>query len=846
MISKMAMPELLAIFDHAPVGIVFVREGLLQHCNRRFCELSGYAEDEVFGQRARVLYESEAEYERLRHWAREALLAGDPFDAEIPMRRRDGSLIYCRLHAAAIDRDNPREGTVWIVEDLEEQTRIRDELWNAQRDLEATFAAANVGIVLIRGRRIVRANPRLAEMFCYRENELPGRSARLFYISDADFEAAGEIYPLIAAGGTHRREQWLRRKDGASFWALMIGRFVDAQHPDLGSVWIIEDMSERKRQDELLQSALTEQKMIFDNAAFGIVYVSGAHLQRCNDRFADMLGFDSGKLIGRFVREIFPGEAAYAEYASAAEAGLRRDGSFVGEVQLQRRDGSLFWVRATAKRVGWDQGGGAIWVVEDITERRLAQEALLRAHDELETRVAARTAELETANVQLQSEIFERMQAEKRIWHIAHHDALTGLPNRALLQDRLDQALIAAERNRNHVAVLFLDLDRFKNVNDSLGHDVGDALLQIVADRLVAVVRDIDTVCRLGGDEFVIILGAVNGPDDAVLICERIIAALAQPVDAMGHALRASTSIGIAFYPDDASDAPTLMKSADAAMYAAKSRGRNNFQFFSADLNAEALRFFQLEQKLRHAVGNRELVLYYQPQVDTSAHRVCALEALVRWQSPKSGLVPPAEFIPVAEETGLIVELGEWVLREACRQLREWHEAGWPRVPVAVNLSARQFQQRDLVARIRNILDETGLSPDMLELEITESCLMHSVDDALAQVRALAEMGIRLVIDDFGTGYSSLSYLKRFPVSQLKIDRSFVRDLCTDREDAAIVSSIIGLARTLDLDVVAEGVETTAQLAALRYEGCTFCQGYLFSRPRPAAEVAAIFGAMVA
>ena len=846
MISKMAMPELLAIFDHAPVGIVFVREGLLQHCNRRFCELSGYAEDEVFGQRARVLYESEAEYERLRHWAREALLAGDPFDAEIPMRRRDGSLIYCRLHAAAIDRDNPREGTVWIVEDLEEQTRIRDELWNAQRDLEATFAAANVGIVLIRGRRIVRANPRLAEMFCYRENELLGRSARLFYISDADFEAAGEIYPLIAAGGTHRREQWLRRKDGASFWALMIGRFVDAQHPDLGSVWIIEDMSERKRQDELLQSALTEQKMIFDNAAFGIVYVSGAHLQRCNDRFADMLGFDSGKLIGRFVREIFPGEAAYAEYASAAEAGLRRDGSFVGEVQLQRRDGSLFWVRATAKRVGWDQGGGAIWVVEDITERRLAQEALLRAHDELETRVAARTAELETANVQLQSEIFERMQAEKRIWHIAHHDALTGLPNRALLQDRLDQALIAAERNRNHVAVLFLDLDRFKNVNDSLGHDVGDALLQIVADRLVAVVRDIDTVCRLGGDEFVIILGAVNGPDDAVLICERIIAALAQPVDAMGHALRASTSIGIAFYPDDASDAPTLMKSADAAMYAAKSRGRNNFQFFSADLNAEALRFFQLEQKLRHAVGNRELVLYYQPQVDTSAHRVCALEALVRWQSPKSGLVPPAEFIPVAEETGLIVELGEWVLREACRQLREWHEAGWPRVPIAVNLSARQFQQRDLVARIRNILDETGLSPAMLELEITESCLMHSVDDALAQVRALAEMGIRLVIDDFGTGYSSLSYLKRFPVSQLKIDRSFVRDLCTDREDAAIVSSIIGLARTLDLDVVAEGVETTAQLAALRYEGCTLCQGYLFSRPRPAAEVAAIFGATVA
>ncbi len=844
--SKMAMPELLAIFDHAPVGIVFVRGGLLQHCNRRFCELSGYAEDEVFGQRARVLYESEAEYGRLRRWAREALLAGDPFDAEIPMRRRDGSLVYCRLHAAAVDRDNPREGTVWIVEDLEEQTRIRDELWNTQRDLEATFAAANVGIVLIRERRIVRANPRLGEMFGYRDNELIGRSARLFYISDADFDAAGEIYPLIAAGGTHRREQWLRRKDGTSFWALLIGRFIDAQHPDLGSVWIVEDMSERKRQDELLQSALSEQKMIFDNAAFGIVYVSGAHLQRCNDRFAEMMGFPPGNMVGRFVRELFSDDAVHEEYAAAAEAGLRRDGSFVGEVRLRRRDGSLFWVRGTAQRVGWDQGGGAIWVVEDITERRLAQEALLRAHDELETRVAERTAELETANVQLQSEIFERMQAETRIWHIAHHDALTGLPNRALLQDRLDQALIAAERSAQRVALLFLDLDRFKNVNDSLGHDVGDALLRIVADRLVSVVRDVDTVCRLGGDEFVIILGAISGPDDSVLIAERIIEVLAQPVDAMGHLLQASTSIGIALFPDDARDAPSLMKSADAAMYAAKGRGRNNFQFYSADLNAEAMRFFQLEQKLRHAVGNRELVLYYQPQVDTAAHRVCALEALVRWQNPKAGLVPPAEFIPVAEETGLILELGEWVLREACRQMREWHDAGWPRVPVAVNLSARQFQQRDLVARICRILDESGISPDMLELEITESSLMQGVDEALAQVRALAGMGVRLAIDDFGTGYSSLSYLKRFPVSQLKIDRTFVRELCTDRDNAAIVPSIIGLAQTLDLEVVAEGVETTAQLAALRYEGCTLCQGFLFSRPRPAAEVAAIFGASVA
>jgi diguanylate cyclase (GGDEF)-like protein/PAS domain S-box-containing protein len=838
MISKMAMPELLAIFDHAPVGIVFVRAGQLQHCNRRFCEMLGYAEDEVFGQRARVLYQSETEYERLRRWAREALVGGD---AELPMRRRDGSLVHCRLHAAAVDRNNPRQGTVWIVEDLEEETRVRDELWAAQRDLEATFAAAHVGILLLRERRIVRCNPRINEMFGYQSGEVLGRSSRIFYVSDTDYQSVGEIYPIIAAGGTHRREQWLRRKDGSTFWALISGRYIDIQHPDLGSVWIVEDMSERKRQDERLEAALAEQRMIFDNTAFGIAYVSGRHLQRCNDRFAGMFGHVPAGLIGHLVSELFESERACDEFSAAAEEALRRQGDFIGEMRMQRRDGSLFWVRGTARRVSWEQGGGAIWVVEDVTERRQAQEALLRAHDELESRVAERTAELETANVQLQSEIFERMQAEKRVWHIAHHDSLTGLPNRALLQDRLSQALIAAERGRNRVAVLFLDLDRFKSVNDSLGHDIGDALLKCVADRLQSVVRDVDTVCRLGGDEFVIILGAIAGPDDAVMIAERIVEGLGRPADVQGHSLRASTSIGIALYPDDGRDAQTLMKNADTAMYSAKSRGRNNFQFFSADMNAAALRFFQLEQQLRHAVERNELLLHYQPQIDTVAHRVCGLEALVRWQRPEVGLMPPGEFIPVAEETGLILEIGEWVLREACRQMREWQDCGWPRVPVAVNLSARQFQQRDLAQRIRRILDEAGVAPEQLELEITESSLMHSVDEALAQVQALAAMGIRIAIDDFGTGYSSLSYLKRFPVSRLKIDRSFVRDLCVDREDAAIVASIIGLARTLGMEVVAEGVETPDQLSALRYEGCIVCQGYLFSKPRPASEVAALF-----
>ncbi|HEX5802799.1 MAG TPA: EAL domain-containing protein [Azospira sp.] len=843
MSRMLAVPELLAIFDHAPVGIVLVRDGLLHNCNRRFCEILGYAENEVFGQPARLLYENETEYLRLRRWARQSLIAGDPFDAELPLRRRDGSLVFCRLHAAAIHRDSPREGTIWIVEDIEEQTRVKEELWDTQRDLEATFDAAHVGIMLLRDRVIVRNNPRIEEMFGYGRGEMVGRSSRIFYISDADFAAVGEIYPLISAGGTHRREQWLRRKDGSTFWALVSGRYVDVQQPDLGSVWIVEDMSERKRQDERLQAALAEQRMIFDNAAFGITYVSGDHLQRCNDRFAGMLGYAAEELAGRLVTEIFPDDEHYREFAALAEEDLRRHGAFVGETQVRRKDDSLLWIRGTAQRVSWEQGGGAIWIAEDITERRQAQEALLRAHEELEQRVAERTAELESANVQLQSEIFERMQAEERVWHIAHHDALTGLPNRSLLQDRLGQALAGAERAGNRVAVLFLDLDRFKSVNDSLGHDVGDALLKGVASRLTAAVRDVDTVCRLGGDEFVILLGAIGTTDDAVMVAERIVNGLARPLEVMGHALRATTSIGIALFPEDGRDAQTLMKNADTAMYTAKSRGRDNFQFFSAAMNEAATSFFRMEQRLRRAVEQREFVLHFQPQVDISQHRVCGLEALVRWQDPEIGLIPPVEFIPVAEETGLILELGEWVLREACRQLRAWHDDGWPQVPVAVNLSPRQFQQSGLVERVRRILDETGVAPAMLELEITESSLMHSVEEALAQVQALADMGVRLAIDDFGTGYSSLAYLKRFPVHSLKIDRSFVRDLCEDRDDAAIVASIVGLARSLHLEVVAEGVETTAQLDALRGEGCLLCQGYLFSKPRPAEEVAAIFAA---
>ncbi|MDP2793411.1 MAG: EAL domain-containing protein [Sulfurisoma sp.] len=452
-----------------------------------------------------------------------------------------------------------------------------------------------------------------------------------------------------------------------------------------------------------------------------------------------------------------------------------------------------------------------------------------------------RTTELSGANQQLQAEIFVRLQAEQRIWHIAHHDGLTGLPNRTLLHDRLEQTLAQAERAGSRVAVIFLDLDRFKAINDTLGHGVGDELLKHVARRLSAVVRAVDTVSRLGGDEFVIVMAGIAGPEDAAVAAQKVIDALAAAVTIEGHSLRATPSLGIALFPDDGTAPLHLMKNADTAMYQAKARGRNTYEFFTQRLNAETERAFTLEQRLRLAIEAGHLVLHYQPLVDMETRKVASLEALLRWNDPEHGIILPGEFIPLAEETGLIVPIGQWVIAEALRQNRRWQEAGMPLLPVAVNLSPRQFRQKDLVGGIRALLAETGQPARLLELEITESTLLHDLDAALETLRELDAMGVRLAIDDFGTGYSSLNHLKRLPVHKLKIDQSFVRDLCHDRDDAAIVNAIIGLGSAMDLHVLAEGVETRDQLAALDKLGCRQYQGYLFSRPLPPDQVGQLF-----
>lgn len=420
--------------------------------------------------------------------------------------------------------------------------------------------------------------------------------------------------------------------------------------------------------------------------------------------------------------------------------------------------------------------------------------------------------------------------------HLAQHDFLTGLPNRMLLTERLSQAIALARRHKKQVALLFLDLDYFKHINDSLGHAIGDRLLQLVAARLSASVRVTDTVCRQGGDEFVILLTEIEHPQDAAQVAETLRAALAAPHLIDGRELHVNLSMGISVYPDDGIDVDTVMQNADTAMYHAKASGRNNYQFFRAEMNTMAVQRMFIQSSLRRALKQGEFVLHYQPQIDLASGAMTGTESLIRWLDPDRGLIYPDQFVPIAEECGLIVPIGRWVLREACRQVRIWLDSGLRAVPVAVNISAVEFRHKNFVEGLALILKETGLPPRYLELELTESILMDDAESSASVLGALKVVGVQLAIDDFGTGYSSLSYLKRFPIDTLKIDQSFVRDVATNADDAAIIGAVISMGKNLKQRVIAEGVETREQLAFLQAQRCGEGQGFQFSHPLSAED----------
>ncbi|MHB0888843.1 putative bifunctional diguanylate cyclase/phosphodiesterase [Acidithiobacillus sp.] len=473
------------------------------------------------------------------------------------------------------------------------------------------------------------------------------------------------------------------------------------------------------------------------------------------------------------------------------------------------------------------------------TEAALSKEKA--ALDDYVLQLRQANEHLVVATIEAHALAEEIEKAKVRMAHLSQHDALTDLPNRILLNDRLGQAIALARRQGKQLAVMFLDLDRFKHINDSLGHAVGDHLLQSVAKRLTAGVRSSDTVCRQGGDEFVILLADVEHAGDAALSAQKILAALTAPHHINQRELHVTVSIGISIYPQDGQDADTLIKSADTAMYHAKEGGRNNYQFFEPEMNVQAVERHTIEGGLRRALERQEFMLHYQPKINLESGTISGVEALVRWQHPQRGLILPEQFVWIAEDCGLIVPIGVWVLREACRQARTWQDAGLPPIPVAVNISAVQFRHKDFLESLAAILKDTGLAPRYLELELTESVLMHDADFTTSVLKALKAMGIRLAIDDFGTGYSSLSYLTRFPIDTLKIDQSFLRDITNataDSDDAAIVAAVVSMGKSLNQRVIAEGVETREQLAFLQAQGCGEGQGFYFSRPVTAEELA--------
>jgi diguanylate cyclase (GGDEF)-like protein/PAS domain S-box-containing protein len=531
-------------------------------------------------------------------------------------------------------------------------------------------------------------------------------------------------------------------------------------------------------------------------------------------------GYRRDELIGQLVTNIIPegfAERLITDALRSTEDALAQQIGTGIELYGQRKDGSTFPIEIMLSPLESTEGILVTAAIRNITARKKT-EALL----------AQKVEELNRSNVELAESAYAAQTMTQEMAHLAEHDVLTGLPNRLLLNDRVGQSIRLAQRHKCRVAVLFLDLDGFKHINDSLGHVIGDKVLQSIAKRLTDCLRAPDTISRLGGDEFVVLLPEVRQPEDAAITARRLLQALAAGHSIAGHDLHVATSIGVSVYPDDGLDAETLIKNADTAMYQAKENGHHTYQFFWPAMNVRAVDRQSIEEHLRRALEREELTLYYQPKINLATAAITGAEALVRWTHPTRGSVPPAQFIPVAEDCGLILPIGAWVLREACAQAKAWMDAGLPVITMAVNVSALQFQNEDFVEDLVTILDETRLDPRYLELELTESALMKHPELTASLLSILRGIGIQVAVDDFGTGYSSLSYLRKFPLDALKIDQSFVRQITTVPGETAIVQAIINMGRNLNLRVIAEGVETQDQLDFLRIHQCEEAQGYLF------------------
>ncbi len=710
--------------------------------------------------------------------------AGESFE----YRLREGPFVRVQVRRMA---DGCYASVHGEITRLKEREAELEKALEEQRGLIATLPDAVV--VLDQGGRLVRWN-RAFEETVSRDAEALEGLALAELVPEGEREQVAETIARAIAGGALSDDFTLRGRGKALTRCHWVG--VARKGPSgepAGLIATGRDLDQSHKQEQRLRQAAK----VFETTTEGVVITdASANIVAVNPAFSAITGYSESEAVGknpRVLKSHRHDEVFYQELWKS----LSEDGIWQGEIWNRRKNGEIYpeWLTVNAVRDGAGNIENYVGVFTDISALKSSQE---------------------------------------RLQHLAHHDALTGLPNRLLLQDRLQHAIKHADRDRHSLGVLFLDHDHFKNVNDSLGHPVGDQVLKEIAERLVGTVRENDTVARLGGDEFVILLEEVRDTEAVQMVTRKVLDLFEKEIVVEGNDIRLSTSIGVSLYPRDGADAETLLKHADSAMYRAKEKGRNTSQFYTQEISTNAFERYLLETNLRRAVSEQEFTLYYQPQFSLDTGTLAGAEALIRWQHPDLGIVSPTRFIPLAEEIGLIEPIGSWVLRSACAQMKAWFDEGYRDYHIAVNLSGLQIQRGRIVDIVKEVLEETGLEPRLLELEITESFIMRQEERAVEVLDSLRALGVSLAIDDFGTGYSSLTYLKRLPVNKIKIDRSFVKDIPTDANDEAIARAIIVLAHSLQLTVVAEGVETAAQQSFLREQNCDGAQGFLYSEPVPA------------
>jgi diguanylate cyclase (GGDEF)-like protein/PAS domain S-box-containing protein len=784
---------------------VFFRdvEGRYLGCNRAFEDYVGHAREHLIG---KTVFDIAPKDLAEAYEAADRALLEKPgtqtYEASV-VYARDGSRHDVLFNKATFyDTAGAIAGLVGVIVDITQRKQLEANTRESNERLRAVIQAAPLAIIARDLEGVIRMwNPAAEQMFGWREEEVLNTSTEV--VPDSLQDEAVQLRERAQQGESIWIEETTRvRRDGRTFdCAVSISPVYGGDGEVNGTMVTIADISPRKAAESALRESEQRLRLAMEAAQMGMWY------WECDtDHFSYSEGLNV--LFGRRATDPHIGYRVLQErlhpddrelFAATMRHAVKQGSDFQVDYRVVWPDGSTHWI-ANRAQVHRDASGHAervIGVAMDITDRKLA---------------------------------------EQRIAHMAHHDALTGLPNRVLLRDRIQQAIAQAHRSGSQLAVLFIDLDRYTTINDSLGHQLGDRLLQSVASRILVCVREGDTVARVGGDEFVIVIPGLHSSADASAVASKILDVLASAFHLHGNDLHVAASIGISLYPADGADAETLMRNADTAMYHAKDSGRANYQFFTQHMNVAAQQRLTLENSLRRAIENREFELHYQPLYDLRDRSITGFEALLRWSPPGRAMVPPGEFISAAEESGLIVPIGEWVMREALMHAKTWQTAGRP-LMVAVNVSANQLARSNFVERLRRLIHDIGIDPALVELEVTESVIIEGAGDARGALDQIAALGVGIAIDDFGTGYSGLAYLKRLPIDTVKIDQSFVRDLTVDPDDAAIVTAIVVMAKSLGVDVIAEGVETEEQLAHLIALGCHRAQGYLLARPMSASSV---------